>query len=190
MKQSEAAKLVAVLLVAFPSQGSRLSSVQQTTMAEMFADMLSDLSYEQCNAALRVLIQTRQFLPTVAEIRSTALELARGPAPSGGEQWGSVTRAMREKGAWRVPGEDFVFNDPITAKCVQAMNWTALCLSENSVADRARFIELYDKLAGDARREAQAPALAAAREQREIAAGNVSTLALVEGVAKKLVGGS
>lgn len=169
MKQSEAAKLVAVLLVAFPAQGGRLNEAQQTTMAEVFADMLGDLSYEQCNAAVRVLIQTRQFLPTVSEIRSTALDLDRGPSRPGGEAWGSVQRAIHEQGVYRRPGVDFVFHDSITARCVAAMGWTELCNSENATADRARFIELYDKLAAETRRELQAPQLAAARERRELA---------------------
>jgi hypothetical protein len=191
MTASEAAKLVAVMLVAFPSQAHRLSdSRQQTALAEVFADLLGDLSYEQCNAALRVLIQTRQFMPTVAEIRATAIDIMRGPQPSGADQWGNVLRAMRERGAYRTPGVDFVFNDPITAKCVQQMHWQTLCLSENSVADRARFIELYDKLASEARREVQAPLLAAAREQREqrqLAEGPTKTAvgALVALVARK-----
>lgn len=175
MKKSEAARIVAVLLIAFPAQGSKLSETQQTQLAEVFADTLGDLSYGQCNAAIRVLIQTRQFMPTVSEIRTAVLDLERGPVRSGGDAWGSVLQAMKSKGAHRSPGVDFTFDDPVVAHCVQRLGWRDLCLSENTVADRARFIELYDKLAVEQRREAQSPALAAARERRQLAAGESQT---------------
>lgn len=171
MKQSEAARIVAVLLVAFPSQGNKLSEKQQTTMAEVFADMLGDLAYEQCNAAIRVLIQTRQFMPTVSEIRSTAIDMQRGPLRAGADAWGTVLHSIRRYGAYRRPGDDFTFDDPTVARCVEALGWRELCLSESSVSDRARFIELYDKLAIEARRESQSPSLAAARQHRELASG-------------------
>lgn len=169
MKQNEAARLVAVLIVSYPTQGGKLGEGQQVKMAEVFADALGDLSYEACNTALRVLIQTRQFMPSVSEIRSTVLDLQRGPVRAGGDAWGSVLRAIREKGVYRTPGVDFQFQDSTTARCVSALGWTELCNSENVVADRARFIELYDKLATETRRELQAPALAAARGHRELA---------------------
>ena len=168
MRQSEAAKLVAVMLVAYPSQGAKLSAHQQTTLAEVLADTLGDLSYEQCNAALRVLIQTRPFMPTVAEIRSTAIDLTRGPVRAGGDAWGIVLRAISKHGAYRSPGVDFTLDDAIAARCVEALGWRELCLSENATADRARFIELYDAMATQAKRERQSPMLAAAAQKRRL----------------------
>lgn len=161
MKKSEAAKLVSVALVAYPAQGGKLSEAQQLQLVDVFADLLGDLTYEQCSAALRVLVQTKQWMPTVAEIRATVLELATGPGSAGGDAWGQVLKAIHRYGAWRAPGSDFQFDDPITARCVESFGWRELCLSENATADRARFVDLYDKLAGDSRRQQQAPALAA-----------------------------
>ena len=40
-----------------------------------------------------------------------------------------------------------LFTDPVTAQCVASLRWRELCDSENQAADRARFVELYDKLA-------------------------------------------
>jgi len=191
VKQSEAARLVAVLLVAYPAQGSKLNAQQQTTLAEVFADMLGDFTYAQCNAALRLLVQTRQFMPTIAEIRSAVLDLERGPVTAGGDAWGDVLAAMKSKGAHRTPGIDFTFPDVTTARCVQRLGWRDLCLSENTTADRARFIELYDKLATETRREKQAPVLAAAREQRELGESTQQQAGkLIALVAGKLGGGA
>lgn len=168
MNRQEAARLVAVILAACPAQSSKLDSQRQLGMVDAFEALLGDMSYEQANAAVAVLLQTRPYMPAVADIRATALELTRGPVAPGGEQWGSVLRAMNEQGAYRQPGTDFVFHDAITARCVQALGWRELCLSENTVADRARFVELYDKLAAQSQRESQSPILAAAKQHREL----------------------
>lgn len=166
MNEREAARLVLSALAACPAQATRINAQLQDAMVITWRTLLDDLSYEQCNAALTVMLQTKPFLPAPAEIRATVQELLNGPTRPGGEAWGSVVRAMKAKGSHRRPGVDFVFNDPITAECVTAFGWPELCASENQVADRARFIELYDQLASQARREQTVPALAAARETR------------------------
>ena len=185
MTHDEAAKLVAVMLSAVP--GNRVTAQQVPGMINAYADLLSDLNYEQCNAALRVLLQTRTWLPSVADIRSTAVELNRGPKRAGADAWGGVLKAIAAEGAYREPGTDFTFSDPVTARCVSAFGWANLCLSESSVADRARFIELYDKLAEQDRRQQQSPMLGAAVEAKQLASGGV--LAIVDSVAKRLTGG-
>jgi hypothetical protein len=185
MTHDEVARLVAVMLAAVPS--NRVEAKSIPGMIAAYRDLLEDLSYEQCNAALRVLLQTRTWLPSVADIRATALELTRGPVRAGGEAWGSVLRAVSAEGFYRQPGTDFVFSDPVTAQCVAAFGWQNLCSSENQTADRARFIELYDKLAQQTRREQQAPALAAAADHRQLEAQRAAN-GIVERMAKRLTG--
>lgn len=166
MNREETAKIVTVMLAAVPS--NRVDARSVPSMIEAYTSLLSDITYEQCNAALRVLLQTRTWLPSVADIRATALELARGPRRAGGDAWGGVIRAISAEGVYRTPGVDFVFRDPVTARCVAALGWENLCNSENPQSDRARFIELYDKLAEQDRKEQQAPLLSAAAEQRRL----------------------
>lgn len=184
MNRQEAAKLVAVVIASCPAQSSRLDEKRTTAMVDAFESLLGDLTYEQANAALRVLLQTRPYMPAVADIRATALEIARGPIRAGGDAWGGVLAAIKAEGAWRNPGTDFVFRDPVTARCVAALGWQELCLSENTIADRARFIDMYDKLAAQSQREAQSPSLAAARDARELDTPAV-VLRLAEGMARK-----
>src|SRR5205809_443612 len=101
MNRQEAAKLVAVIGAACPSQSSRLDVNRMTAMVDTYATLLDDLSYEQCNAAVRVLLQTSNWMPSVAEIRSTAIELSRGPVRAGGEAWGEVLCLIARYGARR-----------------------------------------------------------------------------------------
>ena len=185
MDKTEAAKLVAVALAACPQQAVRIDGKRSAAMIDTWAALLGDITYEAANAAMTVLLQTSPFLPSVAEIRSTALELAKGPTKTGGEAWGEVMklRTYRELAAM-----DAV--DPRVMQVCKAMDWVkrrtlwrngqdveqwAVQLGDNESADRARFIEMFDKLASQDRRESVAPRLAAAREERSRqieAAGN------------------
>ena len=148
MSSSQVAKLVAVLLGAYPSARDNAG----TSMA--YERMLADLDFVAASAAVEKLIASSRFMPSIAEIRETTLALTDGEVHPGGEAWGSVLRAIGSAGAYRVPGVDFEFSDPVTARCVQALGWTELCSSECQAADRARFIELYDTLSVQERRKA------------------------------------
>jgi hypothetical protein len=164
--RQEAGKLVSVMIAA-TAQGSRLSRESVDDMINAYAALLADLDYARCNAAVRVLLQSKNWIPAVADIRKVVLELERGPVRPAGEAWGDALKAISRYGAYRVPGVDFQFSDPEVLRCVNALGWKELCLSENQVADRARFIELYGMVSAQERREQQAPLLAAARVARE-----------------------
>lgn len=166
MNRQEASRLARVVLAAFPAQTAKLDHKRQEDIALAYESLLGDLTYEQCNAALRVLLQSSKWMPSVADIRATANELAAGPVKAGAEAWGLVLKAIGRYGSYRKPGVDFQFDDAATARCVAALGWEELCLSENSVSDRARFIEAYDQIAAQARKEDLSPQLAAARDAR------------------------
>lgn len=137
MTKSEAAKLVAMLLNAYPQAqfGPASSALYET--------LLADLDECEARAAICRLVQTTKWLPTIAEIRAMAAELKHGPKRLGAEGWGDVVDAVRRVGAYR-PAPPF--DDPIVGECVRLMGWRNLCHSENGAADRARFIELFDGL--------------------------------------------
>lgn len=168
MNRQESARIVAVIMAACPAQAARIDRGRADSMVDTYATLLEDLNYEQCNAAVRVLLQTKNWMPSVAEIRAAVLELTRGCVRPGGEAWGSVKHAVGRYGSYRTPGVDFTFSDPVTARCIAALGWQTVCLSENETADRARFIELYDRLAAQGHREALSPMLAAAAEHKRI----------------------
>jgi hypothetical protein len=173
----EVQKLVAVLLAAFPS-----ARITEGTSA-VYESMLADLDHRLANAAVQSLIATARFMPTIAEIRDAVVELQRGPRRAGGDAWGDVLRAVSTVGRYRFPS----FDDGAVAAAVDALGWQNICDSENQVADRARFIELYDKLSAADRKQAvcgQLPAVKAAnqlRGQRPTMAGLLSRLAGEDG---------
>lgn len=169
MNRTETARILAVISLTHPG---RHRPDQTAELVDAWHSLIGDLEYAHVNAALRALLQTSSWAPTPADVRRAALEIARGPGKTGAEAWGWVLRAVSRWGAYRSPGVDFDVPDPVTARVVAALGWQSLCLSENAVADRARFIEAYDAMAQQDRREAQSPVLQVAREHRAVTAGD------------------
>ncbi len=176
MTKRELTQLLAVIKAVHPDRPP-ISDERAEQVATVWHELLGDLDYALANAATRELLQSLKWPPTIAEIRESCLLLQHGPTRAGGDAWADVLAAVSRFGYTRDP----VFRDPVTARCVGALGWRELCMSENAIADRARFIDLYDKLAKDERREQQSPILRAAREQREALAGEVALRLLPRG---------
>lgn len=155
MTELEAAKLITALTAAFPDGWRFLDAEQQKATRAMYRHMLRDLDAHACAAACARLVATCKKMPSIAEIREATLAQVNGRRLIGGEAWGSVRKAIAREGLihrsgrHKIPGEDFVFHDPVVLRVVLAMGWSYLCnmTDERSVADRARFIELYEQLA-------------------------------------------
>lgn len=143
MKESEVCELVAVLSAAFV----RPPMTERT--CQVYERMLLDLDRETAHRAVARLVNTSKWLPTIAEIRAASVELNLGARRAGAEAWGDVSEAVRKFGRYQEPS----FSDPLVAECVRSFGWLSICDSTNDIADRARFIELYDQLAERGRRD-------------------------------------
>jgi hypothetical protein len=182
MTRLEVAKLVAVLRAAYPTARGDDST------SSAYETMLADLDHPTAYVAVERLIATSKFMPSVAEIREAYMDLMHGDRRAGGEAWGECLAAISRWGAYRSPGVDFTFRDPLVARVVAALGWTNLCGSENQVADRARFVELYDRLAVGARKSIATESLPGATRLRELQAadGGASGLVLQLAAAKSV----
>lgn len=141
MKKADVAELVVMLSMAFPRP------VMKDGTMRIYERMLLDLDRDLAHKACARLIASSKWLPTISEIRASAVELEMGACRTGGEAWGDVNDAVRRFGRYANPKLD----DPLVAECVRLFGWLSLCDSTNDVADRARFIELYDQLAARGR---------------------------------------
>lgn len=154
MTPAEAQQVVTLLIAAFPRQLTELDHDQQLDTMRVYRKMLADLDFERAEAAVLRLLATARFMPTIAEIRAAVGVVAHGTKRSGAEAWGDVHAAMRKYGSHRTPGVEFNFDDPIVVRLVRAFGWYDLCKSENPIADRARFIDAYEKMESTERTEA------------------------------------
>jgi len=133
----EVAQVLGMLSVSFPNFKLPPESMEMYTM------LLEDLPVDVLRSAVLECANTCKFFPTIAEIREKTNALLHPDLPAAGEAWGEAVDMMRFRGHSWEPH----FDNPVTQRCVEAMGWYYLCMSENQVADRARFIELYTELA-------------------------------------------
>ncbi len=178
MTPQEAQQVVTLLIAAFPVQLAKLDREQQLDTFRVYRSMLVDLDFTRVDGAVRRLLATARFMPTIAEIRAAVGVVAHGVKRSGAEAWGDVHAAMRKYGSHRSPGVDFDFDDPIVTRLVRAFGWFDLCRSENATADRARFIDAYEQIESTERTEAAV-----------LPGATTPQLALVGELAKKLTRG-
>lgn len=159
MTDVEALKIITLALAALPQQAARMNAENIANAAQVWAELMPDHDRDEVWSAVKRLLVTSKWLPAPAEVLAVIDAARHGRKPAGGEQWKAVLRAIGTDGRDRLPR----FKDPVTARVVESLGWRELCLSESQTADRARFIELYDKLAAEVtedRAVAQVPGIA------------------------------
>lgn len=165
MTEQQASNLVKRILGAFPVHRVRLSDVDVAGMTVSYTAGLIDLDFVVAREAVDRANKTSDSIPTIARIRREALGVAQGDQRSGLEAWGDV-RALQTFRDRR--DEDVV--DPLVLEVCRRFGWIEtrtkwrgtedveqwhVVPGNNESSDRARFAELYNKLAGDARKTAQ-----------------------------------
>lgn len=108
--------------------------------------LLSDVDYKIAQAAAMAHICTEKFPPTIAEFREACAETTNGYERSWLDGWALVQKLISRYGYLRPheAKEALERNDPIAARVVDNMGWQKLCESENAVADRANFRQVYE----------------------------------------------
>lgn len=109
---------------------------------EVWYALLHDLDYQILSKALQQYMLTNKFKPTVAELREIYAELVSPATSDWSEGWGQVSKAIRHYGMYQEKAAMESF-DEVTREVVKCLRFQNICLSENIVADRARFAEIY-----------------------------------------------
>lgn len=146
----------AVIAAALGSAYGEKRYMQSKQDADLWYSMLKDIDYAVCETAVRQLIATVKFHPTIAEIREKAAMLKTDTIRDWSEAWGSVVYAIRRYGMYREQ-EAVEGLDSLTAKCVRYLGYQNLCLSESPETDRANFRMMYQNLAKREQEDRQLP---------------------------------
>ena len=175
MSREEAARVVAVLLAAYPH--ARL--MEQTST--VYEESLMDLNYALVERAVRALLLTeRDFIPSIAKIRERAIEYRDGKKREGGDAYGDARKAVgrygRDRGTEAMA--HFTKLDPVLATVIDRLGWRDFCNSEAGDAIfRAHFIKLYDKLASSEQHDRQiAGVLPPAPDRRQLQGSTIRGL--------------
>ena len=107
--------------------------------------LLHDLDYQILSKALQKHMLTNKFKPTVAELREIYADLICPVISDWSEGWEQVSKAIGHYGMYRTE-EAMERFDEVTKEAVKRLGFQNICLSENIVADRARFAEIYQAI--------------------------------------------
>jgi hypothetical protein len=116
----------------------------------VYVQCLSDIPADVLQASALQQIANEKWFPTVSDLRGQVRAIVNPGILAPTEAWGEVVRAIEEGGSYKTP----TFSDITILEAVRLIGgWRYLCLSENSVADRARFLEAYRDLKAKGMRE-------------------------------------
>lgn len=148
---------IGVLIAGYPN-----TQVADDTIS-LYVRMLGDIPLDLLDATVEQCLAESKFFPSVAELREKAFALSStaGSLMAGWEAWGEVVKQIHAVGFYGQPS----FKCPILAKAVEIIGWRELCTSENTVADRAHFVKIYDQLVNRAIQDAKL--LPASREMMD-----------------------
>lgn len=107
---------------------------------------LQDIPYPVACAVLDKWVATNKWSPSIADIRDQVAEIENGgPAPDWGEGWEQAISAIHRYGSY-CELEALASLPPLVRETVRRIGYRNLCLSENQVADRANFRQIYETL--------------------------------------------
>lgn len=153
MEKKEFALFASALKTYYPKE----NLLPNNQAMELWYQQLADIPYHVAEVTLNKWVATNKWSPTIADIREMALSVTRPTEPDWGEGWREVEMAIRKFGMYRI-GEAMESFTPITKQCVERLGFRELCLSENSMADRANFRMVYEQLVQRKKVDAQIPA--------------------------------
>lgn len=165
MTKAEVGQLVAIAVACFPSQQER----QMGPTAMAWYEMLGDLDYQLALNALKKVLATAKFFPSVAEVREAAVSLVPSEIPDAEAAWAEFVRARRLHNYMRPPEcmkmaddpehpggimsfhEPWDFSHPVIGQTVKAMwgSWPGAFgtpQDETLGVDRAQFVKIYNTL--------------------------------------------
>lgn len=111
----------------------------------LYVEMLSDIPPQILEVAVKKLIMTNKFLPSIAEIRETAYgikgTISGTAAPDESEAWGEVIKAIQSVGYY---GKPKFSHEAITA-AVNNIGWQDICTTPTDGTNtlRSQFRRAY-----------------------------------------------
>ena len=159
MTKADTAKLLTIIIKAYPS--SRLQADDDTL--NLWHEMLSDLPVEIAASSTKALISTLRFPPTIADIRESvarSMAEARGELTPG-EEWGRVLAAVRKYGdndERQVQRAREALGDDLWEAVRLIGGWAYLCNTDDDVSTiSAQFERRYKAMQEQAKYRVQVP---------------------------------
>ena len=112
---------------------------------EVWYSMLGGYSKNQFRNAIKELIKTEKYLPTIADITKQIANNQTSDIPTAEDEWEEVLRMIHRYGTYRQQ-EALDNMKPYTAYIVNHIGYQIICLSTDNTWNRKEFIEEYNQL--------------------------------------------
>lgn len=103
--------------------------------------LLADLDADLAAKAVMAFCAQSPWPPTVADIR-TGVAAGAVPKQAAEEAWEAVLAAVASRGRYRAPK----FENPLTARTVDALGWQSICDATETGVLRAHFYRTYQAI--------------------------------------------
>lgn len=136
----EFVKQITVLEVSF-----RNFNISDNEVAlEIWYENLKDLNVDEFKIAVKQIVATKKFAPTISEIREIATNLEEKKDWSQG--WRTVLKAVQNFGTYReLEALDYIYErDQRAYRVAKSLGFQEICMSENLMTDRANFRMAYE----------------------------------------------
>ena len=149
VERQEFATFVAALKTYYP----REQLLPNNQAMELWFRQLQDIPYMVAETALNKWVAVNKWSPSIADIRGMAVSVTQGEKMLWSDGWEKVQAAIRYHGYYGETEAMTSFDD-VTRQAVKQLGWKELCLSENTMQDRANFRMVFEQIA-DRKQEKQ-----------------------------------
>ena len=167
MTNRETVALFGLIAALFPRDEKFVKA--DKTMILAWQEMLADISFDHCKAAVKASVATSPFPPSISEIREYATRFDHERRLTADEAWGVIVGLMRDYGDRLVLKEGFIpveepparFGEPVKVKpscteyeakrhcppevweMVERMGWKWICTCDTPEVVRGQFMKAW-----------------------------------------------
>lgn len=141
MTKEEWAKLVLSIKDLYPAE-----KILNTDHAiQLWYEMLKDIDYQDLAKGLWKYALENKFPPTISDLRGQSVAIKFGEFSSWEDEWHRVCKTIQNYGYMREQ-EAIASLPEMTRTIVKRLGYQYLCSSENPMADRANFRDIYNNM--------------------------------------------
>lgn len=140
MTKPEFGEISAYLRMAYPTS----NMLQTKESITMWFEELSDLDAATCMIAMKNYVRSKNYHPTIAEIREACAIESKSLIKPYNEAWEEVLTAVRKYGTYGAK-EAVESLDDITRKCVKQIGFYEICTNPNTSFLKKEFKENYEE---------------------------------------------
>lgn len=94
MSRKEISKIILILRTSYPYAFKDMGEEEITNMVELYEEMFKDNTYEEVSRAIKCIVNTNEYMPTIATIKTKIYELKQPKQESNSELWDSLLNAI------------------------------------------------------------------------------------------------